>query len=101
MFDLAENSCYLTVIRPPAKSVQHCTTGNCEIERASFRNNHDHLGTIIAHIEYSIKHSKMLRSYKEKYPYLQPFAHHQCEELCEAKNIVDEKSRFYVGKTLK
>lgn len=52
-------------------------------------------------IEYSIKHSKMLRGYKEKYPYFNPFQQQQCEVLFEAKNITDEKSKFYVAKTLK
>lgn len=101
MFDVSENSCYLTVIRPPTKSVKHCTTGNCEIERVSFHNNHQDLGTSSSYIEYSIRHSKMLNQYKDKYPYSLPYAHHQHEELCQAKNIIDEKSKFYVGKTLR
>lgn len=53
------------------------------------------------HIEYSIKHSKMLANYKQKYPYTAPFHPQQCEEICVAKNIDEDKSKFYVGKTLK
>lgn len=45
MVDLSENSCYLTVVRPPAKTIQHCKSGNCEIERVSFSNRHSDLCT--------------------------------------------------------
>lgn len=56
---------------------------------------------IIHNIEYSIKHSKMLKRYKEKYTYSKLFNPDQCDDLFLAKNIIDEKSKFYVGKTLK
>jgi hypothetical protein len=101
MFDLSENTCYLAVIRPPTKSVKHCTAGLCEIERVSFENNHTDLCKHLHHIEYSIKHSKVLRNYRDKYPYSNSFKQDQCDMLFNAKNISDEKSKFYVGKTLK
>jgi hypothetical protein len=43
MFNMSENSCYLTVIRPPQKSIQHCAQGSCEIERVSYLNDHKDL----------------------------------------------------------
>lgn len=43
----------------------------------------------------------MLKAYKKKYSYSVPFHHDQCDDLYLAKNIIDDKSKFYVGKTLK
>lgn len=43
----------------------------------------------------------MLKRYKEKYTYSKLFNPDQCDDLFLAKNIIDEKSKFYVGKTLK
>lgn len=56
---------------------------------------------LLFHIEYSIKHSKVLKEYKKLYPYTLPFVKEQYEEIFNAKNIHDDKSKFYVGKTLK
>jgi stress-induced morphogen len=44
MINLSENNCYLTVIRPPTKSIHHCATDHCEIERVSYLNKHADLG---------------------------------------------------------
>lgn len=43
----------------------------------------------------------MLVDYKLKYPYCNPFMPSQCIDLFQAKNIIDDKSKFYVAKVLK
>lgn len=43
----------------------------------------------------------MLQAYKDKYPYSTPFIQAQCEEVFVAKNIHEDKSKYYIGKTLK
>lgn len=45
--DISENSCYLSMVRPPIKSVRHCFSGSCEVERVSFDNDHEALGIVI------------------------------------------------------
>lgn len=69
----SENTCYLKVVRPPTKTAHHFFSGRCEIERVSLLSDHDSLGTSQMIIEYSIRHSKMLENYKEKYPFSRPF----------------------------
>ena len=79
---ISENGCYLTVIRPTMKSTKHCVTGECEIQRVSSANDHESLCTHPIMIEYSIRHSKVLTNYKEKYPYTKPFSAEQAKMIC-------------------
>lgn len=101
MIDLSENRCYLTVVRPPAKSVKHCLTGSCEIVRVSFDSDHTSLCTNQMDAEYSIKHSKVLKSYKDNFPYHLPYQLNQADSLINSKAIASDKEKFYVSKILR
>lgn len=52
-------------------------------------------------IEYSIRHSKMLESYKNNYSFQQPFKPEQTSTLFKAKNITGKENQFYVIKLLR
>ena len=101
MIDLSENRCYLTVVRPPAKSVKHCLTGSCEIVRVSFDSDHTSLCKNQMDAEYSIKHSKVLKSYKDNFPYHLPYQLNQADSLINSKAIASDKEKFYVSKILR